>query len=152
MTYSYYPGCTLRNKAKDLDVYARASAEVLGFTLEELENWQCCGGVYPLGADEIASKLPSVRALNAAKEKGQEKEEKQTIPLSVMLTADKIATDSIFQDGIYLDIDVELIKPIDDLLKDVDCVMGFETSNLVAPGLLMATTPHNEDLLNILNL
>lgn len=39
------------------------------------------------------------------KEKGQEKEEKQTIPLSVMLTADKIATDSIFQDGIYLDID-----------------------------------------------
>ena len=40
-----------------------------------------------------------------AKEKGQEKEEKQTIPLSVMLTADKIATDSIFQDGIYLDID-----------------------------------------------
>ena len=40
-----------------------------------------------------------------AKEKGQEKEEKQTIPLSVILTADKIATDSIFEDGIYLDID-----------------------------------------------
>lgn len=72
MKYSYYPGCTLRNKAKDLDRYARASAEALGFTLEELENWQCCGGVYPLGADEIASKLPSVRALNAASEKGQD--------------------------------------------------------------------------------
>ena len=67
MTYSYYPGCTLRIKARDLDTYARASAEALGFHLEELENWQCCGGVYPLGADEIASKLPSVRALNAAK-------------------------------------------------------------------------------------
>ena len=72
MIYSYYPGCTLRNKAKDLDTYARASAEALGFQLEELENWQCCGGVYPLGGDEIASKLPSVRALNAAKEKGQD--------------------------------------------------------------------------------
>ena len=72
MTYSYYPGCTLRNKAKDLDMYARKSAEALGFTLEELETWQCCGGVYPLGSDEIASKLPSVRALNAAKEKGQD--------------------------------------------------------------------------------
>lgn len=72
MIYSYYPGCTLRNKAKDLDMYARASAEALGFRLEELENWQCCGGVYPLGADEIGSKLPSVRALNAAKEKGQD--------------------------------------------------------------------------------
>ena len=28
--------------------------------------------VYPLGTDEIATKLSSVRALNAAKEKGQE--------------------------------------------------------------------------------
>ena len=72
MIYSYYPGCTLRNKAKDLDTYARLSAEALGFRLEELETWQCCGGVYPLGSDEIASKLPSVRALSAAKEKGQE--------------------------------------------------------------------------------
>ncbi len=71
MKYSYYPGCTLKNKAKDLDAYARASARALGFELEEIENWQCCGGVYPLGSDEIATKLSSVRALNEAKEKGQ---------------------------------------------------------------------------------
>ena len=63
MKYSYYPGCTLRNKAKDLDEYARASARALGFELEEIEDWQCCGGVYPLGTDEIATKLSSVRAL-----------------------------------------------------------------------------------------
>ena len=72
MKYSYYPGCTLRTKAKDLDEYARASAAALGFELEEIEDWQCCGGVYPLGTDEIATKLSSVRALNAAKEKGQD--------------------------------------------------------------------------------
>ena len=72
MKYSYYPGCTLRTKAKDLDAYARASAKALGFELEEIENWQCCGGVYPLGSDEIATKLSSVRALNEAKEKGQD--------------------------------------------------------------------------------
>jgi len=72
MKYSYYPGCTLRTKAKKLDAYARASAKALGFELEEIENWQCCGGVYPLSGDEIASKLSSVRVLNAAKEKGQE--------------------------------------------------------------------------------
>ena len=72
MKYSYYPGCTLRTKAKDLDAYARASAKALGFELEEIENWQCCGGVYPLGTDEIATKLSSVRALNEAKEKGQD--------------------------------------------------------------------------------
>ena len=72
MKYSYYPGCTLRTKAKDLDAYARASAKALGFELEEIENRQCCGGVYPLGSDEIATKLSSVRALNEAKEKGQD--------------------------------------------------------------------------------
>lgn len=72
MKYSYYPGCTLKNKAKDLDRYARASALALGFELEEIAEWQCCGGVYPLGTDEIATKLSSVRALNDAKEKGQD--------------------------------------------------------------------------------
>ena len=54
MKYSYFPGCTLKNKAVDLDHYARVSAEALGFELEEISEWQCCGGVYPLGTDEIA--------------------------------------------------------------------------------------------------
>ncbi len=38
-----------------------------------------------------------------AKQQGVEKEEKQIIPLSVLFTADKLATDTIFHDGIYLD-------------------------------------------------
>ena len=71
MKYSYYPGCTLRTKAKKLDDYARVSAKALGFELEEIENWQCCGGVYPLSSDEIATKLSSVRALDEAKHKNQ---------------------------------------------------------------------------------
>lgn len=72
MVYSYFPGCTLKNKASDLDMYARKSAEVLGITMEEIEEWQCCGGVYPLGANETAPKLASVRALVAAREKEQD--------------------------------------------------------------------------------
>ncbi|MBD5410774.1 MAG: disulfide reductase [Treponema sp.] len=71
LTYSYFPGCTLKNKAKDLDLYARKCAEILGFHLEEIEEWQCCGGVYPTGKNEIAPKLPSVRALSCARDKGQ---------------------------------------------------------------------------------
>ncbi len=72
MKYTYYPGCTLKNKAKDLDLYARKSALALGFELCEAEDWQCCGGVYPLGTDEIATKLSSVRVLAQAKEKNTE--------------------------------------------------------------------------------
>ena len=70
-TYSYFPGCTLKNKAKELDVYARKCAEILGFELKEIENWQCCGGVYPLAKDKIATKLSSIRALADAKKNNQ---------------------------------------------------------------------------------
>ena len=70
-TFTYYPGCTLRTKAKDLDIYARASAEALGIILEEPADWQCCGGAYTTAKDEIATKLSAVRALNSAKESGR---------------------------------------------------------------------------------
>ncbi len=71
MKVSYFPGCTLKNKAKDLDNYARLSAEALGVTLEEIENWQCCGGVFTSASDEVATKLSSVRLLKAAQEASQ---------------------------------------------------------------------------------
>ncbi|MCI8633964.1 MAG: disulfide reductase [Lachnospiraceae bacterium] len=72
MIFSYYPGCTLKTKAKELDLYARKSAEALGVTMEEIPDWQCCGAVYPMASDEIATKLSAVRALQSAKDKGQD--------------------------------------------------------------------------------
>ena len=71
MKVSYFPGCTLKNKAKDLDLYAYKSAEALGVTLEEIENWQCCGGVFTTAKNEVATKLSSVRALKEAYSKEQ---------------------------------------------------------------------------------
>lgn len=72
MKFSYFPGCTLKTKAKDLDAFARASARALGFGLQELPDWQCCGAVYPMAKDEIATKLSSVRALVSARDRGEE--------------------------------------------------------------------------------
>ena len=71
MRVSYFPGCTLRTKAKDLDFYARKCAELLGIEMCEIKDWQCCGGVFVSAKDEIASKLPSVRALVAARDNEQ---------------------------------------------------------------------------------
>ena len=71
MKVSYFPGCTLKNKAKDLDLYSYKSAEALGVTLEEIQNWQCCGGVFTTANDEVATKLSSVRALKYANDKNQ---------------------------------------------------------------------------------
>lgn len=70
MKICYYPGCTLKTKAKDLDAYARKSAAALGVEMEEIEGWQCCGAVYPMAKDEVATKLSAVRALAYAKEHG----------------------------------------------------------------------------------
>lgn len=50
--------------------------------------------------EEYLSKINELASKNET-----EKEEKQTIPLSVMLVADKIATDYIFKDDIYLDME-----------------------------------------------
>jgi len=71
MVYSYFPGCTLKTKAKELDRCTRAGAKALGIELEELPEWQCCGAVYPQAKDEIATRLAAVRALAAAWERGQ---------------------------------------------------------------------------------
>ena len=70
MKICYYPGCTLKTQAKDLDNYARKSAAALGVEMEEIEDWQCCGAVYPTARDEIATKLSAVRALDYARQNG----------------------------------------------------------------------------------
>ncbi len=68
MKFSYYPGCTLKTKGKVLDIYGRKSLEALGVDFEELKEWQCCGAVYPVSKDEVATKLSAVRTLAMAKE------------------------------------------------------------------------------------
>ena len=71
MVFSYYPGCTLKTRAKELDRKARLAAEKLGITLREIDDWQCCGGCYPVAKDEIATKLSAVRAVMSANERGE---------------------------------------------------------------------------------
>ena len=44
---------------------------------------------------------------------GGSKEEKQMLPLSILLTADKIATDFLFEDGIYMSVE-ELVAQLKD--------------------------------------
>lgn len=72
MTFSYFPGCTLKTRGKQLDIYGRKAFEALGIELSELPDWQCCGAVYPMARDELATRLSSVRALAQARELGSE--------------------------------------------------------------------------------
>ena len=73
MRYSYYPGCTLKTKAKVYEDTTLATAKALGLEVTEVDEWQCCGALYPLNTDEIFPLLAPVRALAQAKEASHEK-------------------------------------------------------------------------------
>jgi len=47
MKYSYYSGCTLRTKAKDLDAYARASAKALGLNSRKSKTGSAAAAYIP---------------------------------------------------------------------------------------------------------
>lgn len=73
MKLSYYPGCTLKTKARDLEVSAIAAMAVLGVEMVELPRWNCCGTVYSFAEDDLMHHLASVRNLVRVKEQGEDK-------------------------------------------------------------------------------
>ena len=75
--------------------------------------------VLDLGFQEVAKMQSDFYQLIESLSDGQ-KEEKQMLPLSVLLTADKIATDYLFKDGIYMNPE-ELVAQ----LKDRDDVSEY---------------------------
>ena len=44
----YYPGCTLKTKALGFERSAADCAQELGFELDEIKDWNCCGASFPL--------------------------------------------------------------------------------------------------------
>jgi heterodisulfide reductase subunit B len=71
MSLAYYPGCTLKTKARNLEEPAVASMEALGFKLEEIPRWNCCGGVYSLAEDDLIHQVAPVRNLIRVKKQGK---------------------------------------------------------------------------------
>lgn len=72
MKISYYPGCTLKYKAKNLETAALASLDALGIEVEEMDRWNCCGAVFSLANDDLIHMVGPVRNLLRAKEQGAE--------------------------------------------------------------------------------
>ena len=70
MKIIYYPGCTLKTKAKNLGDTAVASMALLGIELEELTRWNCCGAVHSLTDDDLIHQVAPARILVRAMEQG----------------------------------------------------------------------------------
>lgn len=73
MQLAYYPGCTLKTKARNLEEPAVASLEALGFRLEEIDRWNCCGAVYSLADDDLIHQVAPVRNLIRVREQGRDR-------------------------------------------------------------------------------
>ena len=71
MSLAYYPGCTLKTRARNLEEPAVASMEALGLKLDEVPRWNCCGAVYSLADDDLIHQVAPVRNLIRVKKQGK---------------------------------------------------------------------------------
>lgn len=73
MKLSYFPGCTLKNHAKNFEDSALCSLKKLEVEVEEIPRWNCCGTVYSLTTDDLIHHVAPVRNLIRAKEIGSDR-------------------------------------------------------------------------------
>jgi heterodisulfide reductase subunit B len=68
MKLAYYPGCTMKTKAANLELAAVEALNVLGVEFVELERWNCCGAVFSLAEDDLIHQVAPVRNLIRAQQ------------------------------------------------------------------------------------
>jgi len=73
MKLLYYPGCTLKTSAKNLEKSAFAIMEALGHEMVEMEDWTCCGVVASLTDDDLMHHLAPLRNLIHVEDEGEDK-------------------------------------------------------------------------------
>jgi len=68
MRYLYYPGCSLKSTGKAYEESLLAVTGALGITLDELEDWNCCGATSYMSIDEKKAFALAARNLALAEE------------------------------------------------------------------------------------
>jgi heterodisulfide reductase subunit B len=70
MKLAYYPGCTLKTKAANLELAAMEALKKVGVEFQELERWNCCGAVFSLADDDLIHHVAPIRNLIRVQESG----------------------------------------------------------------------------------
>lgn len=127
----YYPGCTVRAQKEDgFEQESLAILAAFGVQVQELEEWECCGAVYPMGQDEYVGLLAPVRALNQTEE--EEREGLLTLcsacyhvlkRVNVRMEQDKEARSRV---GNYLETDYKGQTPVYHLMEVLRDMVGFD--------------------------
>ena len=73
MKLLYFPGCTLKTSAKNLEKSAFAVMDALGHEMVEMDDWTCCGVVASLAGDDLMHHLAPLRSLIHVEDQGENK-------------------------------------------------------------------------------
>ncbi|HCJ10993.1 MAG TPA: disulfide reductase [Clostridiales bacterium] len=68
--FVFFPGCSLHSTAREYHDSTVQSMAVLGITLEELDDWNCCGATALSSADSLLSYALPARNLAMTQERG----------------------------------------------------------------------------------
>ncbi len=89
----YYPGCTLNTVAKGFDSSARESALAMGFEMDELKQWNCCGAAFPITPDNIIALTAPAKVLSNAKKAGHSLTTLCSVCYNVLKRTNKVMRD-----------------------------------------------------------
>ncbi|NLV20885.1 MAG: disulfide reductase [Syntrophomonadaceae bacterium] len=70
MKFAYYPGCSADGSGIEYGMSMERTAKILGFELEELEDWNCCGATSGHNTDQLLSLALPARNLAIAEKTG----------------------------------------------------------------------------------
>ena len=70
MTYSYFPGCSLRGLGRAYEESLLPVMQHLGVQLVELDDWNCCGATAYMSVDEAKAAVLAARNLAIAEKTG----------------------------------------------------------------------------------
>ena len=70
MKLGYYPGCSLEGSSVDYGISVEKMAEALGWQLEEVEDWNCCGATAVHQTNHLLALSLPARILALAEEQG----------------------------------------------------------------------------------
>lgn len=96
MEISYYPGCTLKANAKNLETTTLPLLELFDIQAKELEEWYCCGVSFSQASDNLMQQLAPIRTLIRAKESGNKK---LLVPCDMCYNTLKRASNFVLKDS-----------------------------------------------------
>ena len=70
MKFAYYPGCSADGSGIEYGLSMERTAKILGFELQELEDWNCCGATSGHNTDQLLSLALPARNLAIAEKTG----------------------------------------------------------------------------------